>query len=365
MDHPQVYLDVDYKFHFGSGITVNELVSDEVKALASAHWLSFPPAHPFLVDIIAIFYAILSTVNISANGFIIFLFIKEKSLRTPSNLFILNLAVSDLLMLLTNGVPIAIAPFIGNYWTFGSVYCTIYAYAGGVSGVVAIWTMVFIGYDRYINITNKYKGASFTFTKTTLAIIFIWMYPALVMLPPALGVWSKYSLEGLLNTCSFEYCTDTIGNASYVIFLFFTSYVMPMCFIINFYYFIGQSVRKFFVALRNNASEHIAFAFHDKIASESKINRISITSVLLWLVAWTPYAIVCLVGQFGPRHLVTPLVSQIPAMVAKTCTVFNCVTFGFSHPHIRKVAAGYFPGVFGSEEATNQMAVQDKYSPLR
>ena len=79
-------------------------------------------------------------------------------------------------------------------------------FAGGVCGVVSIMTMVFIGYDRYLNIMNKYKTPSFTSKQALFSLLFIWVYPTLIMLPPALGIWSRYALEGLILTCSFEYC---------------------------------------------------------------------------------------------------------------------------------------------------------------
>ena len=103
------------------------------------------------------------------------------------------------------------------------------------------------------------------------------------------------------------------------------------------YYFIVKTVNKFFSALRSSDNTYVAAALSDKIATESNINRLALICVLLWLLAWTPYAVVVLIGQFGARHILTPMASQIPSMSAKTCTVFNCATFGFSHPHIQNV----------------------------
>ena len=45
----------------------------------------------------------------------------------------------------------------------------------------------------------------------------------------------------------------------------------------------------------------------------------AVTNVLLWVCAWTPYAAVVLVGQFGNKDLLTPLTAQLPSMLAKTC----------------------------------------------
>ena len=108
MEGPDIFMDDFYKFHVKQGVTVGQIVSDEIKALAAPHWLSFPPSHPFIGDFIAIFYTVLFLCNISLNGILILLLIKNSHLRTPSNMFILNLAISDFLLMITNGLPIAI-----------------------------------------------------------------------------------------------------------------------------------------------------------------------------------------------------------------------------------------------------------------
>ena len=42
-----------------------------------------------------------------------------KGLRTPSNMFVVNLAFSDLCMMTTMGVPVIINAFTQRYWMWG------------------------------------------------------------------------------------------------------------------------------------------------------------------------------------------------------------------------------------------------------
>jgi hypothetical protein len=44
------------------------------------------------------------------------------------------------------------------------------------------------------------------------------------------------------------------------------------------------------------------------------------------------WSTVALIGQFGPKKLVTPLVSELPVMLAKTCAMHNPIVYAFSHP---------------------------------
>lgn len=66
--------------------------------------------------------------------------------------------------------------------------------------------------------------------------------------------------------------------------------------------------------------------------NEVRIARLCFTVVFIWLMAWGPYAAVCLVGQFGNRQLVTPLASQLPALFAKTASCFNPLVYTTCHP---------------------------------
>ena len=46
-------------------------------------------------------------------------------------------------------------------------------------------------------------------------------------------------------------------------------------------------------------------------SAEVRIAKVAVTNVALWLLAWTPYASVAMIAQFGGASLVTPMVSQV------------------------------------------------------
>ena len=80
---------------------------------------------------------------------VIYLFIKTKSLRSPANNLVINLAFSDLFMMLSQ-FPIFIwNTFSGGMWSFGPLICQIYAATGSAFGMCSICTMAAIAYDRY------------------------------------------------------------------------------------------------------------------------------------------------------------------------------------------------------------------------
>ena len=68
--------------------------------------------------------------------------------------------------------------------------------------------------------------------------------------------------------------------------------------------------------------------------------QIILMLAILYLTAWTPYAIVSMIGQFGPltedgKSFLGPVATTVPAFLAKTCVLFDPIAYGFSHPQFR------------------------------
>ncbi len=78
-------------------------------------------------------------------------------------------------------------------------------------------------------------------------------------------------------------------------------------------------------------------------SAELKIAKVAVTAVLLWAVAWTPYAVIMMIQAFGDRGLITPLVAQLPAILTKTASSYNPFVFAISHPKYREELAKRFP----------------------
>lgn len=69
-----------------------------------------------------------------------------KSLRTPSNVFIVNLAICDFLMMVKT--PIFIYNSFTRGFTLGHLGCQIFSFIGSLSGIGAGATNACIAYDR-------------------------------------------------------------------------------------------------------------------------------------------------------------------------------------------------------------------------
>lgn len=85
--------------------TVVDKVTPDMLHLIDSHWYQYPPLNPLWHAILGFVIGVLGFVSISGNGMVIYIFLSTKSLRTPSNLFVINLAISDFCMMLCMSPP--------------------------------------------------------------------------------------------------------------------------------------------------------------------------------------------------------------------------------------------------------------------
>ena len=68
-------------------------------------------------------------------------------MRTITNFFLVNLAVSDCMMSLMN-VTFNFVYFLNSHWPFGAAYCKIVQFVSVLSVTASVFTLVAISVDR-------------------------------------------------------------------------------------------------------------------------------------------------------------------------------------------------------------------------
>lgn len=113
----------------------------------------------------------------------------SKSLKTASNMFIVNLAFCDFFMMLK--APIFIYNSFNRGFATGHLGCQIFAFVGSLSGIGAGMTNACIAYDRYATISNPLEGR-LTRTKSLVMILCIWMYTVPWAVLPLFEIWGRF-----------------------------------------------------------------------------------------------------------------------------------------------------------------------------
>jgi len=326
-------------FGYPEGVSIVDIVPQNIKPIIHPHWNNYPPVNPMWHYLLGVIYLFLGVFSFCGNGAVLYLWFKVKKLRTPSNLLITNLALLDWLMLMTNFPFFAYNCFNGGIWSFSPFYCEVYALCGFITGMGAIWSLIFITYDRYNVIVHGVGGKPLTFGKAYGMVLVVWAMGVGVSLPPMFG-WGTYIPEGILTSCTIDYLSKDFNARSYGIFCCIACYVFPLAVIVYAYVFIVKTVVAHESAMRAQAKKmgvgSLKAGSGDGESAEMRVAKVAVFNVALWLICWTPYCIVVFQGLFGDQSVITPLVSMLPALLAKSCSTYNPMVYALGHPRYRQ-----------------------------
>ncbi|XP_026755440.3 opsin Rh3-like [Galleria mellonella] len=313
--------------------------TDDFLDLINEHWLHFPPPSQTLQKILGGFYLIFSTVGCWGNVIVLFMYLKCRSLRTPGNILVANLALSDFLMLAKTPV------FIFNSFNLGPALgktgCIIYGFFGGLTGTTSIATLSAIALDRYWAVVRPLEPLrALTAIRARLMAVSSWLYAAIFASIPAFDFgYGRYVPEGYLTSCSFDYLTEEQLPRIFIFVFFCAAWVAPLCIISFCYISIFHEVAgNRNIAIKNQeqrlSTRHIKERVKRK--AEIKLAFLVMAVIALFFISWTPYAVIALIGIFGRKDLITPISSMIPALFCKTAACINPFIYIISHPNFRK-----------------------------
>jgi r-opsin len=283
---------------YGGNMSVFDITRPEILHMVSPYWAQFEPMNPLWHSILGFVVFVIGTISVIGNGVVISVFTSTKSLRTPSNLYVVNLAFSDFLMLFTMGPPMFLSCYHGT-WTFGALACEIYGACGSLFGCVSIWSMTLIALDRYNVIVKGLSGKPLTNTSAILQLAIVWILSVLWTAAPFFG-WNRYVPEGNLTACGTDYLTQTWLSRSYIIIYSVWVYWLPLFMIIYSYFYILKAVMAHERNMREQAKKMNVASLRStenvKQSAECKLAKIAIMTISLWYLAWTPYLIINYIG---------------------------------------------------------------------
>ncbi|KAL7387269.1 hypothetical protein ABVT39_021092 [Epinephelus coioides] len=266
--------------------------------------------------IVAVCLGFIGTLGLMNNLLVLVLFCRYKMLRSPINLLLINISISDLLVCVL-GTPFSFAASTQGRWLIGDGGCVWYGFANSLFGIVSLISLAVLSYERYSTMVAPTEADSSNYRKISLGIILSWVYSLIWTLPPLFG-WSQYGPEGPGTTCSVDWTAKTANSMSYIICLFVFCLIVPFLVIVFCY-------GKLLCAIRQVSGINASMSRK----REQRVLFMVVIMVICYLLCWLPYGIMALLATFGPPGLVTPVASIIPSILAKTSTVINPVIYVF------------------------------------
>lgn len=320
---------------FGN-FTVVDAAPKELLHMVDPHWYQYPPLNPLWYGLLGFAIFCLGMLSLVGNAVVVWVFMNTKSLRSPANLLVVNLAISDFCMMFTMFPPMVVNCY-HHTWAFSPFFCELYGFFGSLFGCISIWTMIFITLDRYNVIVKGVSAEPLTSNGSLIRILFVWSVSLAWTLLPFFG-WNRYVPEGNLTACGTDYLTDSSFSHSYLYFYGAWVYMLPLVIIIGCYSQIVGAVFAHEKQMREQAKKMGVKSLRSeeaqKTSAECRLAKVALMTVSLWFVAWTPYLVINFAGM-NNKSMISPLFTIWGSLFAKANAVYNPIVYAISHPKYR------------------------------
>ncbi|KAH8419969.1 hypothetical protein KR009_004567, partial [Drosophila setifemur] len=194
-------------------------------------------------------YSIILLCAVVGNLLVVLTLVQNRRMRTITNVFLLNLAISDILL----GVfcmPVTLVGTLLRQFIFGEMLCKLIQFAQAASVAVSSWTLVAISCERYYAICHPLRSRTWqTINHANKIIAMIWMGSLLCMTPIATFSHLMPTSRPGLKKCREQWPADSLNyERAYNLFLDLALLVLPLLALTFTYLFITRTL---YVSMRN------------------------------------------------------------------------------------------------------------------
>lgn len=144
-------------------------------------------SHKFIFTFVPVVYAFNFVIGMVGNSMVVAVIYRYMKLKTVANVFVLNLAVSDLTFLVT--LPMwATFTALGYHWPFGSFLCKVSAGLAIFNLYTSIFFLTALSVDRYLAIVHPMDSRRRrTMVYARITCVLVWVCAFVLSMPTALS----------------------------------------------------------------------------------------------------------------------------------------------------------------------------------
>ncbi|XP_057301493.1 visual pigment-like receptor peropsin [Hydractinia symbiolongicarpus] len=232
------------------------------------------------------------TSGLFLNGSLVTLFTTKSQLRTPTNLLLSSLTVSNCILCIFV-LPSNMASIFDPEIKYEGALCYIIALFSQLWWVANVYVLTFLSIDRYKLITTPlcYRQIMTT-TKSKTYIAISWAVAIIIAIIPTMG-WTKYTFSEIENTCTVDW------NKSFSFNMFFTAITFWIPFLVITYCYIS------IISNAHGNVNRIGLMLSSRMVNQVRRNSIyktvktSFVIVFTFLIAWVPHFTLVYIYSFS------------------------------------------------------------------
>ncbi|KAM4709651.1 neuropeptide FF receptor 2 [Discoglossus pictus] len=323
-------------------------------------YVDFYLHRPSVAAVFIISYLFIFLLCMLGNGVVCFIVLSSKHMRTITNLFILNLAFSDLLV----GIfcmPTTLLDNIIAGWPFGSTVCKLSGMVQGISVSASVFTLVAIAVDRFRCIVYPFKQ-KLTISTAVVIIAVIWVLAIAIMCPSAVMLHVKEDkhfrviLGNSNQTSPIYWCQEDWPNPQmrkiYTTVLFSNIYLAPLSLIVIMYARIGITLFKSEINIESKGHQQQRHAVSRR---KQKVIKMLIIIALLFIISWLPLWTLMMLSDYAnltesQYQVINIYIYPFAHWLAFFNSSINPIIYGFFNENFRRGFQAAFKLQLCSEE---------------
>ncbi|XP_029384884.1 type-1A angiotensin II receptor isoform X2 [Echeneis naucrates] len=241
-------------------------------------------SHEFIFTLVPIVYGCIFVIGIVGNSMVVAVTSCYMKPKTVANIFVLNLAVSDLTFLIT--LPMwATFTATGYQWPFGGFLCKASAGLAIFNLYTSIFFLTALSIDRYLAIVHPVRSRRFrTVLYARITCVVIWLFAFVLSVPTAL-TRDVHNIQNSNSTvCAILH--KVADNARFKELLLAISlmksllgFLVPFIIIISCYCLIGRALL---------SARHIQKSCRSR---DDEVLRMLAAAVLAFFLCWAPHQV--------------------------------------------------------------------------
>nr|ANO39120.1 GCR328 [Schmidtea mediterranea] len=232
-------------------------------------------------------------VGIIGNFLVIMSVLLFQFMRNFANIFLLNLAISDILVL-TIAAPFTLFNQVNLVYKFSPFFCQVQSGLQSTTVHVSVLSLMSISFERFyvIMFPMQYKMI-FKNSRLKIWLLSIWLLSIALSMP--LGYASEIvHVDGSNNTnqCKETWFGNQLYRKIYTFFSFFILYLIPLFFMLILHFILITKLWKMPKEITNSIRSV------DYSNRRKKLSIILIMLCLIFLICWLPHHVRCIYNDF-------------------------------------------------------------------
>ncbi|XP_062389299.1 uncharacterized protein LOC134077612 [Sardina pilchardus] len=215
--------------------------------------------------------------GLTGNALVIYVILRYAKMKTVTNVYILNLAIADVLCLVS--LPFMASQLALAHWPFGSALCRLVLTLDSLNQFTSTFCLCVMSADRYLAVVHPLRSARWR-TPSVARRVSAGVWAASLVVNVPVMVFSGLMTRGDTHSCNVQWPEPQgVFNTAFIFYTFLLGFCLPLTAICLCYLLIVIKVRS--SGMRVGSSR--------RRRAERKVTRMVSIVVAVFVLCWLPF----------------------------------------------------------------------------